>query len=510
MSVWTCRKCTLKNAPTLLACPLCNSPRPPPPHPLLARGDLPQIDEDQLLLKPLDRDSPGSPAVLGRGGNGIVRNARWRGRRVACKTLDATSRLEPVYTFYFNAELCAHHGLPVHENLVRAHGVCVQNVDEVCYLVMECCAGSVSAALREARGAGLPLDLLARLALHFARGISVLHGCGLSHNDVKPGNLLISEEGVGKLADYGLARKARGAAPGAFVWLPPCDGEPPAEMRGVLGEVHYCAPENFQPSDAEYGQLAGDVFSFGVVLRQMATGQAPWAGQDLDVHAVRQQVLAGAWPPFPDGVDGRVADLARRCCVALPADRPLIGAVVAALEAIVATLPPPPPPQWACRVCAAANSLDLFACAQCSLWRPGFWLCRVCSLANTDEQPECNVCGARREGGPAPPPPPPPPPPPRPHPLPPLPAGGHPLHQHPLSLLTHSGHCNVCLAQGGPQFMGCRAPVGPGRDCNYDECFRCFARHAPPRLAPGTRVVRGPTWKWVSTCAPAFLFGVSP
>ena len=230
----------------------------------------------------------------------------------------------------------------------------------------------------------------------------------------------------------------------------------------------------------------------------MATGQPPWPGQTP--QAVRQQLLAGAWPPFPDGVDGRVAALARRCCVALPADRPLMGAVIAALEAIVATLPPPPPPEWVCPVCAAANGMGRFDCAQCSLWRPGFWQCRVCTVVNTDAQPACDVCDTRRDGGTVPPPPPPPPPPPRP-PQPPPPAGGHPPHQHPLSPVLEERRCNVCGALG-KQFMGCRAPAGPGVLCDYDECLRCFARHAPLRLAPGTRVVRGPTWKWVSNYAP--------
>jgi eukaryotic-like serine/threonine-protein kinase len=128
------------------------------------------------------------------------------------------------------------------------------------YLVMEYVDG---APLR----GPLPIEEALRLALQMAAALDAAHGKGITHRDLKPGNILVNKEGV-KLLDFGLAKMA--PTPG--------EGDPTVTLAGtVLGTAAYMSPEQAEgrPSDAR-----SDVFSFGLVLYETLTGRRAFEGEN--------------------------------------------------------------------------------------------------------------------------------------------------------------------------------------------------------------------------------------
>lgn len=113
----------------------------------------------------------------------------------------------------------------------------------------------------------LPLDTLLDYAMQIAAGLEIAHKNGIVHRDVKPSNIFVTSRGEVKLADFGLAKRVM------------LDDTPTGEaqtlsasltQRGtILGTVAYMSPEQAQDRDID---ARSDIFSFGIVLYEMATG----------------------------------------------------------------------------------------------------------------------------------------------------------------------------------------------------------------------------------------------
>src|SRR5205807_6054552 len=111
------------------------------------------------------------------------------------------------------------------------------------------------------------LDELARLIGQVARALAAAHAAGVVHRDIKPQNLMARADGIVKVLDFGLARRlpADGAADLAAVTDP--------DTR--IGTPLYMSPEQ---SRGEPVGAASDIFSLGIVLYELATGQHPFPG----------------------------------------------------------------------------------------------------------------------------------------------------------------------------------------------------------------------------------------
>jgi len=153
-------------------------------------------------------------------------------------------------------------------------------------------------------------DLLAQAA----EGVGAAHRIGIVHRDVKPGNLLVTEDGLVKVTDFGVARAADAA---------------PLTMTGhLVGTPYYLAPEQAEGAPA---RPASDVYALGIVLYECLTGQKPFAGESPVVTALMQ--IRDPLPALPNTVPSWLREVVTVATAKNPEDRfATAGALAAALR----------------------------------------------------------------------------------------------------------------------------------------------------------------------------------
>jgi len=139
------------------------------------------------------------------------------------------------------------------------------------YLVMEYLEGeTLSERLR--KGA-LPFDQVLRYGIEIADALDKAHRQGIVHRDLKPGNVMITKSGV-KLLDFGLAKAVAPATPQQLTSFP--TQQALTQEGTILGTFQYMAPEQLEGGEAD---SRTDIFAFGAVLYEMATGQKAFSGK---------------------------------------------------------------------------------------------------------------------------------------------------------------------------------------------------------------------------------------
>src|ERR1017187_2674782 len=158
-----------------------------------------------------------------------------------------------------------------HPHICVLHDIGQQ--DGIDYLVMEYLEGE-TLAQRLTKGP-LPLDQVLRYAIGIADALDKAHRKGITHRDLKPGNIMLTKSGT-KLLDFGLAKLKQEAAPA----IP--DSQLPTMKSAVTGEgtilgtLQYMAPEQVE---AEEVDARTDIFAFGAVVYEMATGKKSFEGK---------------------------------------------------------------------------------------------------------------------------------------------------------------------------------------------------------------------------------------
>ena len=202
---------------------------------------------------------------IGAGGMGIVYRAVDTGldRPVALKVIGHVSDPDRRQRFVKEARAAAAFN---HPNIVTIYEVDAH--DGIDFIVMELLSGE--SLDRRIRPGGLPLADVLGCAEQIACALEAAHAAGIVHRDIKPSNVMVTESGQIKVLDFGVAKVMAPDVPDATTFATPDATGPGA----VLGSVGYMSPEQAQ---GRIVNAKSDVFSFGVVVYELLTGQRPGA-----------------------------------------------------------------------------------------------------------------------------------------------------------------------------------------------------------------------------------------
>jgi serine/threonine-protein kinase len=257
-------------------------------------------------------------ALLGTGGMGEVYRGRDTrlDRVVALKVLSERTAYEPHYQRRLIREAKSISQLN-HPHICTLFDV--GSHEDISFLVMEYLEGETLAA-RLARGP-LPLPEVLRYAIQIADALAAAHARGITHRDLKPGNIMLVRTGV-KVLDFGLAKQSAasmeddGARAGATVT------EPLTNDGALVGTVQYMAPEQLEGGAID---SRSDLFAYGCVLYEMATGRRAFAGASpasiIAAILDREPLpMFAASPPQHPGF-AALERIVRRCLAKKPEER---------------------------------------------------------------------------------------------------------------------------------------------------------------------------------------------
>ena len=260
---------------------------------------------------------------LGRGSMGAVYKARDpRIDRIVAIKIILTAALDPAdmeqYRLRFQREAQAA-GRMSHAGIVAIHDIAEDESGQP-YLVMEFVEGTPLDKLMAPGKERLPPAKTLDIAMQVARALDYAHRRGVIHRDIKPANIMVTPEGVAKIADFGIAKLA---------------GTQLTQVGQLVGTPAFMSPEQFSGAAVD-GR--SDLFSLGAVLYWMCTGERPFAGDSMT--SISFKIVYGAHIParqLQATLPGDLDTVIGRALAKSPADRyQSCGELAADLEAVQA------------------------------------------------------------------------------------------------------------------------------------------------------------------------------
>lgn len=197
---------------------------------------------------------------LGSGSMGMVYACRHRelqGQLVAAKVLFDEVAHDSIAAARFKNEILASYGIS-HPNVVRAYEF-IKDGDITAY-TMEFVGGG-DLADRMSHTELVSITDCVKLLCQMTAGVQAIHDAGIVHRDLKPENILLTNDGMVKIADFGIARKT--------------DGPKLTEHGGVVGTLEYVSPEYMLKSQVDW---RSDIYALGILAFELVTGEAPFKG----------------------------------------------------------------------------------------------------------------------------------------------------------------------------------------------------------------------------------------
>src|ERR1700738_3532582 len=232
---------------------------------------------------------------LGRGGMGVVYRAKdpLIGRIVAVKTIrlseEGTGLSHPELVERFQTEARAA-GLLAHPNIVVIYDA--GEADGLCYITMEFVARKSLQTMLDS-GEKFPLPRLLRIMEQVCSALQFAHDHSVVHRDIKPANILLTGDDLVKITDFGTAKILQSGA---------------LQQTSAMGTPAYMSPEQIKGKAVD-GRT--DIFSIGVMLYEMTTGQKPFHGQDIATvlyHILNEEPVPPHQvnPNIPQGVSSTI------------------------------------------------------------------------------------------------------------------------------------------------------------------------------------------------------------
>ncbi len=248
---------------------------------------------------------------LGEGGMGMVYKAinTRLGSTVAIKTLSQKVIPDPEHQRRFIQEAKAASALR-HPNIIQVYDI--DSDEGILFIVMELVDGK---PLNKPIGAnGLPLKELLDSAIQIADALAAAHTAGIIHRDIKPGNIMITERGLIKILDFGLAKLIHPLESDSQE--APTFTRSETEAGMIMGTLAYMSPEQAQGKPVD---IRSDIFSFGSMLYEMICGRRPFRGGGT--LATLSAILSEEPEAMKEGTPAELERIVSRCLRKDPARR---------------------------------------------------------------------------------------------------------------------------------------------------------------------------------------------